>query len=49
MSAAAQTPPSRNRHVDFLRAVSIGAIVLGRAWLLGAIAARDRAPASAPS
>ena len=35
LSAAAQTPPSRNRYVDFLRAVSIGAVVLGH-WVIAA-------------
>lgn len=32
---AAQTPESRNRHVDFLRAISIIVVVLGH-WLLSA-------------
>jgi hypothetical protein len=32
---AARTPPSRNRYVDFLRAVSIGVVVLGH-WLMAA-------------
>lgn len=35
LSLAEQTPPSRNRYVDFLRAVSIGAVVLGH-WLIAA-------------
>jgi hypothetical protein len=35
LDAAAQTPPSRNRYVDFLRAVSIGAVVLGH-WIIAA-------------
>jgi fucose 4-O-acetylase-like acetyltransferase len=32
---AAKTPPTRNRYVDFLRAVSIGAVVFGH-WLAAA-------------
>jgi hypothetical protein len=32
---AARTPPARNRYVDFLRAVSIGVVVLGH-WLMAA-------------
>jgi peptidoglycan/LPS O-acetylase OafA/YrhL len=32
---AAKTPPARNRYVDFLRAVSIGAVVFGH-WLAAA-------------
>ena len=32
---AARTPASRNRYVDFLRAVSIGAVVTGH-WLVAA-------------
>ncbi len=32
---AAETPESRNRYVDFLRAVSIGAVVIGH-WLVAA-------------
>lgn len=35
LSAAAQTPVSRNRYVDLLRAVSIGAVVLGH-WIIAA-------------
>ena len=35
LELAAQTPPSRNRYVDFLRAVSIGAVVVGH-WLIAA-------------
>jgi len=35
LQAAVQTPPSRNRYVDFLRAVSIGAVVLGH-WVIAA-------------
>jgi peptidoglycan/LPS O-acetylase OafA/YrhL len=35
LEAAAQTPPSRNRYVDLLRAVSIGAVVTGH-WLIAA-------------
>jgi hypothetical protein len=34
-AVAAQTPESRNRYVDFLRAVSIFAVVLGH-WLMAA-------------
>lgn len=34
-SLAAQTPDSRNRYVDFLRALSIGAVVIGH-WLMAA-------------
>ena len=34
-AAAAQTPESRNRYVDFLRALSIGAVVLGH-WIQAA-------------
>lgn len=33
-SLAAQTPPTRNRYVDFLRAVSICVVVFGH-WLVG--------------
>jgi hypothetical protein len=33
---AARTPEERNRYVDFLRAVSIGAVVLGH-WLVAAV------------
>ena len=32
---AADTPASRNRYIDFLRAVSIGAVILGH-WLIAA-------------
>ena len=35
LSLAQQTPPSRNRYVDFLRALSIAAVVLGH-WLIAA-------------
>ena len=35
LEAAAQTPPSRNRYVDLLRAVSIGAVVIGH-WIIAA-------------
>jgi hypothetical protein len=35
LDAAAQTPPSRNRYVDLLRAVSIGAVILGH-WVIAA-------------
>jgi len=35
LEAAAQTPPSRNRYVDLLRAVSIGAVVTGH-WIIAA-------------
>ena len=35
LEAAAQTPPSRNRYVDLLRAVSIGAVVVGH-WIIAA-------------
>ena len=35
LQAAAQTPPSRNRYVDLLRAISIGAVVLGH-WVIAA-------------
>lgn len=34
-SLALRTPPSRNRYVDFLRALSIGAVVFGH-WLIAA-------------
>ena len=30
---AAQTPPNRNRYVDFLRAISISVVVIGH-WLI---------------
>src|SRR5210317_1931983 len=33
MSLAAQTPPERNRYVDFLRAVSILVVIVGH-WLI---------------
>ena len=33
---AAQTPPERNRYVDFLRAASICVVILGH-WLVVAI------------
>ncbi len=35
LELAAQTPPSRNRYVDFLRALSIAAVILGH-WLIAA-------------
>jgi hypothetical protein len=35
LSIAERTPPSRNRYVDFLRALSIGAVVFGH-WLIAA-------------
>jgi hypothetical protein len=35
LEAAAQTPASRNRYVDLLRAVSIGAVVVGH-WVIAA-------------
>lgn len=35
LSLAERTPPSRNRYVDFLRALSIAAVVLGH-WLIAA-------------
>ncbi|MCK7510139.1 MAG: acyltransferase [Desulfobacterales bacterium] len=35
MAMAADTPPSRNRYVDWLRALSISAVVLGH-WLIAA-------------
>lgn len=35
LSLASQTPPSRNRYVDFLRALSIGAVILGH-WIIAA-------------
>lgn len=35
LALAAQAPPSRNRYVDFLRAVSIAAVVFGH-WLIAA-------------
>ena len=34
-AVAAQTPASRNRYVDFLRALSIGAVVIGH-WVMAA-------------
>ncbi|WP_420632668.1 acyltransferase family protein [Candidatus Palauibacter sp.] len=34
-TVAAQTPASRNRYVDFLRALSIGAVVIGH-WIVAA-------------
>ena len=40
LSLAAQTPPSRNRYVDFLRASSIGAVIAGH-WLIAAPWIRD--------
>ena len=39
---AAQTPPTRNRYVDFLRAVSICVVVFGH-WLVGLPAVVDGA------
>jgi fucose 4-O-acetylase-like acetyltransferase len=35
LALAEQTPPSRNRYVDFLRALSIGAVILGH-WIIAA-------------
>jgi hypothetical protein len=35
LEIAAQTPPSRNRYVDFLRALSITAVIFGH-WLIAA-------------
>ena len=32
---AERTPPERNRYVDFLRALSIGAVIIGH-WLIAA-------------
>jgi hypothetical protein len=40
LGVAARTPPSRNRYVDFLRAVSIGAVIFGH-WLIAAPWIRD--------
>ena len=40
---AERTPPTRNRYVDFLRAVSIGAVVLGH-WLIAAPFYTDAGP-----
>ena len=37
---AEKTPESRNRYVDFLRAVSIGAVVLGH-WIIAAPSMAD--------
>lgn len=42
---AARTPDSRNRYVDFLRAVSIGAVVLGH-WMVGVLYLVDGEPAA---
>jgi hypothetical protein len=39
---AERTPASRNRYVDFLRAVSIGVVVLGH-WLMAAPSLRGAA------
>ena len=39
---AERTPPARNRYADFLRALSIGAVVVGH-WLIAAPAYRDGA------
>ncbi len=35
LALAEQTPPSRNRYVDFLRALSISAVILGH-WIIAA-------------
>jgi fucose 4-O-acetylase-like acetyltransferase len=40
LALAEQTPASRNRHVDFLRALSIAAVILGH-WIIAAPWIRD--------
>ena len=40
LQLAAETPPSRNRYVDFLRALSIAAVIFGH-WLIAAPWLRD--------
>lgn len=42
LTHAAQTPPNRNRYVDFLRALSIGAVIAGH-WIIAAPWIRDGA------
>ena len=42
-AVAARTPESRNRYVDFLRAVSIGAVITGH-WMVGVLYLVDGRP-----
>jgi fucose 4-O-acetylase-like acetyltransferase len=40
---AAETPPERDRHIDLMRALAIGAVVLGH-WLVFAVREQDGRP-----